>query len=258
MYFSEETLYRIQSEFALLKKKHDALILGYYPRKYHRPETIEHVQHGFMRRLGTLLRCVQNTFSTLPPDRGDDPPTRDERIDATINIQAFVFNIFGAIDNLAWIWVTENALKKEDGSPLPNQWIGLGPKNVYVRNSFSKEFRNHLTSMNSWFEHLENFRHALAHRIPLYIPPYTVSPEREGEWQQLEKEIFNASMRGDSVAESKLKESQRPLCKFKPLMLHSYSEKSRPVVFHAQLIADFLTLEELALRLLAELPPPPG
>jgi hypothetical protein len=42
-----------------------------------------------------------------------------------INIQAFVFNVFGSIDNLAWIWVQEKSLAKEDGSAIPSAWVGL-------------------------------------------------------------------------------------------------------------------------------------
>lgn len=254
MYFTDDALDRIQGEYALLQAKYNKLISSYYGHRFLFPESMEHAQHGFMRRLGTLLRCVRNTFRVLPPDRGDEPPERDEVLDATINIQAFTFNIFGAIDNLAWIWVTETQLKRNDGSPIPNSWIGMGPNNIHVRKSMSKEFQKYLSSLNGWFKHLENFRHALAHRIPLYIPPYTVSPDRQKEWQKFEKEIMEAVARGDVEAEAQIKQQQRPLCKFRPLMMHSYGEQSQPMVFHPQLIADFMTIEELAVKFLSELP----
>jgi hypothetical protein len=253
MYFSDEHLDKIFEKYALLKSKYNALIFAYHGRNYLFPASSEYARHGFMRRVGTLLRCVENTFTILPPGRGDDPPTREELIDATINIQAFVFNVFGAIDNLAWIWVTETQLKK-DGASIPNAWVGFGPKNTFVRESLTQGFRSYLLSMDSWFDHLENFRHALAHRVPLYIPPYIVHPKREEEWRQFETKIMDAMRRGDAKAEEELKESQKALCKFRPWMIHSYSGGSRPVVFHAQLIADFMTVEEMALKLLPELP----
>jgi hypothetical protein len=87
-----------------------------------------------------------------------------------INIQAFVFNVFGSIDNLAWIWVREKGLAMDDGLPIPNAWVGLGKKNRFVRHSFSTEFQEFLKGLNDWFDHLDDFRHALAHRIPLYYP----------------------------------------------------------------------------------------
>src|SRR5262249_39735602 len=146
--------------------------------------------------------------------------------DATINIQAFVFNIFGAIDNLALIWVTETELKQKNGQALPSSWIGLGPKNSFVRESLPQAVRDHLESMNSWFENLENFRHALAHRVPLYIPPYTVDPKKVDEWQQFESEIADAERLGDTQTKVTLEERQMVLCKFRPWMVHSYSERS--------------------------------
>jgi len=63
-------------------------------------------------------------------------PTGDILANATINIQAFVFNVFGSVGNLAWIWVREKRVTKEDGSPLPDKWVGLGKKNKSVRRSF--------------------------------------------------------------------------------------------------------------------------
>ena len=229
-------------------------MISYDRRRYRFPVSVEYAKHGFLRRLGTLLRCIENTFELLPPNRDDEPPERNVRIDATINIEAFVFNVFGAIDNLAWIWVSEIQLTKSDGSAIPNGWVGLGPKNEYVRKSLPQTLQIYLSSRDVWFQHLENFRHALAHRIPLYIPPYIVSPEREEEWRSLERAIDDAMLRGDAEAEAQLKESQNKLCRFRPWMIHSFSEGSRPVAFHAQLIADFKTLEELALKILPELP----
>jgi hypothetical protein len=254
MYFSADDLRRIREEYALLHDRYANLMLAYNQRNYRFPVSSEYANHGFLRRLGTLLRSIENVFEKIPPDRGDDPPPRNDLLDATISIQAFVFNVFGAIDNLAWVWVSEAQITREDGTPLPGSWIGFGPKNVRVRRSLPERFRRYLDSVNVWFEHLENFRHALAHRIPLYIPPYTVSPDQEGDWRALEAAIMTARLRGDREREGQLAREQRALCRFRPWMTHSYSEQSRPVVFHAQLISDFLTLEELAQRLLHELP----
>lgn len=254
MYFSEDLLNKLKDEFALLQSRYNTLLLTYHQHKYRCTKSAEYAEHGFMRRLGTLLRCVQNVFEILPPDRGDGAPPRSEVLDATINIQAFVFNLFGAIDNLAWVWVSETGLCQKDGSPLPSAWIGLGPGNTFVRESLPVDFREYLSSTDSWFKHLENFRHALAHRIPLYIPPYTVDPKREFEWQQLERNIAKAIFRGDHEEANELKRAQDEICVFRPLMLHSYTQKSRPIIFHPQLIADFLTIEELALKFQKILP----
>ena len=252
-YFSAEALEKLQAEYGYLQTRYTGL-MDYALRTYFQPRTDEYVKHGFLRRIGTMVRCIENVFTALPPSRGFDPPSRNNLVDAAINIQSFIFNIFGAIDNLGWIWVSENNLVREDGSPIPNGWIGLGPKNSYVRQSLPPELGKYVASMDEWFGNLENFRHSLAHRIPLYIPPYTMPPEKENEWRALENAIMVARKQRDFEKVEDLKASQLRLCKFKPLMLHSYSEGGRPIVFHAQLIADFMTIEELATKIFAALP----
>ncbi len=89
-------------------------------------------------------------------------------------------NVFGALDNLAWIWVSEKPLK------VARRQIGLGPKCEFVRASFSDEMRDYLTGLGDWFDHIIDFRDALAHRIPLYIPPYIVSQDNDAKYQALE------------------------------------------------------------------------
>ena len=59
------------------------------------------------------------------PDR-EEIPSREDVIDATVNIQAFVFNIFACCDNLAWVWVLEKAVLLNDGTPLKPKTVGLG------------------------------------------------------------------------------------------------------------------------------------
>lgn len=191
-------------------------------------------------------------FEILPPDQ-KAIPSRNEVVDATINIQAFVFNVFGSIDNLAWIWVEEKAFKKENGSPVPQSWVGLSENNKFVRNSFSIEFQDYLKQLKPWFEYLENFRHALAHRIPLYIPPYTVTKANLAAHQQLEGLKSEAIKQLNFAEYDRLSAEQEALGSFSPFMTHSLEVGARPVVFHSQMLADFNTIEELAQKMLKEL-----
>jgi hypothetical protein len=191
----------------------------------------EHSHHGLSRRLKTMARCINNVFEKIPPDR-TDRPDQNERTDAAIYLQAFLFNLFGALDNLAWIWVHERNVLDSRRRELNQRHIGLSPKNTSVRNSFSPELQECLNQLNDWFAYLENYRHALAHRIPLYIPPYIVSPENMVANEQLE---------------------QDSLYMFVPIVTHSFSEQVRPVYFHFQMLADFATVETLAQKVMVEL-----
>ena len=119
----------------------------------------------------------------MPPDRVD-LPTSEELSDVNINLQAFVFNVLGSVDNLACIWVYEKDLTTEDGSPIPNKWVGLRRENKCVRDSFSPGFLEYLNGLDEWFNNLENLRHALAHRIPLYVPPYMIAEGKKAAYQE--------------------------------------------------------------------------
>lgn len=50
-----------------------------------------------------------------------------------------------------------------------------------------------------------------------------------------------------------LRSEQEKLRRFRPWMTHSWNEKSRTVVFHSQLLADYATVDELGRNMLKEL-----
>ena len=54
-----------------------------------------------------MHHCIERVFEILPPEQ-DERPSDRILFGATVFIQSFVMNIFGALDNLAWIWVSEN------------------------------------------------------------------------------------------------------------------------------------------------------
>jgi hypothetical protein len=244
MYFSNEFLAKLENRHSEVAAKSLDLAWIYLTRKYRDPQAREFAVQGFSRRLKTLARCIDNVFRILPPDRSD-VPSSVEISDATINIQEFVFNVFGSIENLTWIWVQEKPLRKEDGSPIPNRWVGLSKNNTFVRSSFSTEFQEYLKGLDDWFGQLNNFRHALAHRIPLYIPPYAVPPDKDAVYRQLEDCITEAEKQKDFVKGYHLRAKQEALGIFKPVMTHSFKERAEFIKFHPQLLADFLTIEEL-------------
>jgi hypothetical protein len=140
----------------------------FFLRSYKTEKGAEHAKHGFCRRLDTLRYAIESVYDMLPPDR-DAIPSKDDVIDATMAIQAFTFNAFGCLENIAWALVHEKDMRKKNGQPLPPKRVGLGKPDV-IRN-VSKEFASFLDKHKKWLDNLIDFRDALAHRIPLYIPP---------------------------------------------------------------------------------------
>jgi hypothetical protein len=138
--------------------------------------------------------------------------------------------------------------------------VGLRKNNKEVRRSFSTGFQNYLAELDPWFSHLEDFRDALAHRIPLYIPPCTIPTDKEAAYRQLEDRRAEI-MKRMSFAERKclfeglnrLRAEEKALATFVPLITHSIGERSPQVWLHPQLLSDFFTIEEIAERMLKEL-----
>jgi hypothetical protein len=249
-YFSAENLAKLHQGRDDVHRRFAELRERYLSRKYKRERAREYAIHGFGRRLGTLVRAVDQVYGILPPER-DDIPHRDEVVDATIAIQSFVLNTFGCLDNLAWIWVCEKDVRDKHGNELNPRSVGLG--NKHVRKSFTDAFRAYIDSRQAWFANLKDFRDSLAHRIPLYIPPFIVGPESVDRYKRLEVASGEALRRADFKEYDRLQSEQKKFGVFRPWMTHSRYEKSRSVVFHSQLVADYLTIDEFGRTMLMEL-----
>jgi hypothetical protein len=243
MYFTREQLRTLEDGYYTVSRKYHTLVSQYISFSNAHPRSSEYILHGFIRRLGTLQRCIQNVYSLYPPDRSDIP-SRDTCLDLTINLQSFVFNVFGCLDNFAWIWVTEKQLKTVKGKPLSGNLVGFSKRNIYE--SFSPKFQCYLDGLNGWFNGMEDYRHALAHRIPLYIPPFVVHPPKHELYNDFENQKNEALKLKDFPRYEELDSEQEKLGNFNPAMMHSYVEGACPVVFHFQVLADWNTVAEIA------------
>jgi len=252
MYFTEEALEQLSKSYSEIEMMYNDLIINFTYLDLKNLRAREFAHHGFPRRVKIMHRCITNVFDQIPPER-TEIPSRDELSDATINIQSFIFNTFGAMDNLAWIWIAENGQKRADGTPIPKEHIGLGPKNTSVRATLSHDFKGYLNRLDPWFEHLTTLRHALAHRIPLYIPPYVIQKGDESAYRDLETRMSEAIKRRNFNEYDKLSVAQLSLGNFRPWIQHSFGEGAIPVVFHAQMLADFKTVDEVAKKMLKEI-----
>jgi hypothetical protein len=231
-----------------LEREND-LVTSFLIQNYKNSETSEFVTHGLARRLATLKHSIERIFEILPPKKTD--PTHEELLDVTNHLQAFLINVYGAIDNLARIWCLEACIKQPNGKAIPRNQIGFKATHKCVRKSLSKPFQVYLNKSNEWFKYLEGYRDALAHRIPPYIPPSIHSEVDAVKNRDLELEINEA--RGDYKRRSELLSQQKRLGTFVPVMMHSFSESAQPVYVHTQLICDFSTVVEIGEHLLGEL-----
>jgi hypothetical protein len=247
-YFSRSQLADIRSKCATIEKRTDNLVLKFTYFPFKNEQARHYGQQGFARRVQVLRRCIENVFKIIPPGTMK-VPSKGRLYDAQINIQASLANVYGIIDNLAWIWVYERNLS----NVIPRRHVGLGKQNKTVRSSLSVEFQKHLVSIDGWFDYLADFRHALAHRIPIYIPPGMVLQANVDAYNALTAQMTDALNQTKPGEYELLSKQQSKLLVFQPLIAHSTIETKTPYVFHPQLIADFLTIEELGEKMLQEL-----
>jgi hypothetical protein len=200
-----------------------------------------------------LWWCIENTFRTIPPEL-DRVPTSYQTQDVAIQVQAFIFNLFGCLDNLAWVWVLErNIDKMPDRKPLRRENIDL--QWLKANNFLTQELARLTDECSNWFAYLKDYRHALAHRIPLYVVPFMISPDNASIFSELDRSLFDRLAARRSKAEIQAKQRERDsLRHFQPIITHSSTEKaSRPIVFHTQILTDFKTIELIGAKLLDEL-----
>ncbi len=250
-YYTDEVLENLTGACADLHGRCRAVQQRLREYNFSNLQAKEYAVHGLARRLSGLVRCIDNTFRAIPPEL-EGVPASDGVQDAAIQIQAFIINVFGCLDNLAWVWVLERNITKS-GAPLPQEWVGLRPPNTFVRESLGESFCKYLEGMAGWFAYLEDYRHALAHRIPLYIPPFAIDPSNVDRYHKLEETITGLLIQR-RYGEMKDAERERDsLTFFRPFIVHSWTGQATPMEFHRQMLADFKTIEGITAKILDQL-----
>jgi hypothetical protein len=252
MAFTQEALERLRTEHGKVEEKRRELLQTFIGQRFTTERARDFAVHGFLRRVNMLARCCGNIFTLLPPDRRDLPSDED-RHDAEINLHAFVANVFGATDNLAWIWVVDKTVRKANGAELSPTQVGLRPGNEVVRASLTTPYLEVLREHDRWFAYLETLRHALAHRIPSYIPPFVITEANADKYEEARRQQQAALLRGDLAEHGRLRNEIEAMVSFQPWLQSAGEEGIKPIIFHAQLLADFMTIHQLGLKLLEQL-----
>lgn len=205
----------------------------------------QYLLQGCGRRILTIRHALRNVYSLFPPSR-TTKLSQEELADAQINVHAFMMNLYGFFENCAWVlWHLKGLV-------------------VYVKNRreiglFSAKLQRHFPDKlqaylanperQQWHaEYLKSYRDALAHRIPVYLPPSEMTPEAGEQYRALDLEkiarLKGMDHEGFMNAESAQAELGAPC----PFFLHSFSEEdqSRPIYLHPQLLTDALTLVDFS------------
>lgn len=201
----------------------------------------EFLQYGVARRLRIIQRCISNICGIFPVQR-TELLDEDELGDVGINLHAFLINTHGVPDNLTWVYLLERAIHLEP------RHIGLF--NRRTESYLPKEVLAHVKSerMTKWHtEYAKNYRDALAHRVPPYVPPYVLTREHRVRYEKLEEETIVATKAGDVDRALALAEEQATCGDVCLTFAQTFSDDQacNPVYLHAQLIADTRTVLKL-------------
>lgn len=253
MPYTEEMLKHLESECEKvtfgLRKLVERFLTEISP-KLKIPRAKEYLEHGVCRRIRVLERSIERIYEIFPPNR-KNKLTRDELSDVQIYLHAFVINLFGILDNLAWVYVLEHNLEAEVGGHMGVGLYAKGTQNILPPDL--KAYIN-LDSTKEWYEkYVKNYRDALAHRIPLYVPPLIVTEVEAAKWMELDGRIWECIQNQEFEALEDLKREEADLGIVCDMFSHSLSEsESKTVYIHPQLLVDGATILELCDLYLAD------
>lgn len=211
----------------------------------------EYMLHGAGRRVKVLHRSLENIFRLFPPSQ-ECPLNTADLSDVQINLHAFMINLYGILENWAWAFVYRHGLESEIGA---RHNVGLFKKRTQgFLPSVLKDYLQSESTSNWQEKYLKNYRDALAHRIPLYVPPATFTPEDVDQYNRLEEEMLQCikTNQSDQLLATEIEKGNigRPCFEF----LHAFSkeEGSGSIALHTQLLCDSMLIIEFGNMFCAE------
>lgn len=244
--YTEEDIEELKRNLEALRNKTDQVLIFASTIQFSNLEAKTFAFEGLSRRLQMLTEAIIELFAVIPPEMENKPNERGIFL-ASALLHSIVINSYGAIDNLAHIWGKEFPVSKSNGRHLALKEISIFHRDRVLLRSIGGDFADLVESRTDWFEYLQLFRNQLAHQIPPYIPSTLVDPDHEATYIAFEQERWSADVSDERLAE--IDAELLKITHFKP-MLHIRPGINQPILFHAQVICDYLTIEELSMALL--------
>lgn len=253
MTYDDPSLRKIREKYQDIRRVHDQLVLRKLKplqSKLKNDKAKEYLLQGVGRRLKILTRSIDNIFQIFPVGQTEQLAP-DELTDLTINLHAFFVNISGLFDNLGWMFALEYDLM---GDPK-NGKLGRYDIGLFIKKTQSHlpdRLQEYLQSadLQKWYsEYSKNYRDALAHRIPLYVPPSFLTPKEQKRYLELKAQLHALDFTNYENLDiyDGILEQQKQLGQACPVFAHSLNEKNA-VYLHAQVIVDYATIEEVVTK----------
>ena len=223
----------------------ERLILDIHP-VLNTDEEKTYLLHGVGRRMATIARCAQRIFELFDPGITKPLPL-DVNEEIKIHLQAHTINVIGLLDNWAHIFVVRS------GKRIRRLDVGLFKKETQAILPCALAAYLDRDHIKTWYDtYAKDYRHALAHRIPLYVPPAEFTPSDQKAYEDADKELWTAIRRGDFKRVEELEETKASIGRPSFVVIHDFVE-ARPFLLHPQLISDAMTVVELSQNCMSSL-----
>ena len=245
MSYSAELASSLDDDCLKVRAELDASLLGFVRAGHSAPDqqVREYLLHGVGRRLGVLRECLAAVFGRFEPAR-TAPLSQVELYEVQINLHAFVINLSGLFDNLAWAFVLRHSLLEKVGG---RKRVGMFlPSTQKVLPAVLREYVTSSTMVTWHGEYLKAYRDSLAHRIPLYIPPASFTPQDQQRHVELDEQERACILAHEWERLEQVRNEKLSLGKACPLfvILIGENSESKPNYLHPQMLCDAKTVLE--------------
>jgi hypothetical protein len=195
------------------------------------------LRYGVARRFDLIGNAIRNIYRIFPPER-TSTLSREDLGDVQINLHAFVINLSGCFDAMAWAFVLKHGLLNKVGGPAA---VGMFPESTkrFLPKQIS-EYLNREDTSNWHKTYLKTYRDSLAHRIPVYVPPGVMSPEEATHYAAIEQLKMEALEKQDFALLDNLWNQQASIGQpcFFFLQTDANGKTTEPIWLHPQILSD--------------------
>jgi hypothetical protein len=201
----------------------------------------QYLHHGVGRRLNVMQLAIRKIYELFPPDQVEILP-KETINEVQVYLQAFVINVAGIFDNWAWAFVLRHGLLDAVGGRR-----GVGMFLRSTQQCLPQSLNIYVTTdpIRNWYAvYMKDFRDALAHRIPLYVPPSRLDPSLMETYRAMgvRKEELYAAQDWDEL--QRVSDEQERLGKAYPVFLKDFERPAVPM--HPQINGDGVTVLDFA------------
>lgn len=148
------------------------------------------LRFGAARRLQMMWHAYHNLLHVASSFDRKEPLTSEESCELTQDLNVIYINIRGTLDNLCWALLHEHA---PDRVMTLDRWkVGLFSLSIVGDGRFNS-LATIIQAHRSWSQELKDRRDPAAHRIPLTVPPRSVTAPEAAVYEELYGDYLQAA-----------------------------------------------------------------